>query len=120
MKTNWLDSVYTDGSRFFVTPSLPKKGEAVTIKLRMFADAPVVDVILRTRINGGEERLYMERTEEKDGLAYYEKTVLCKEDTLHYQFYLITKECIYYYTQAGISDIMPDETYDFKIVYNYL
>ena len=43
MKTNWLDSVYTDGSRFFVTPSLPKKGEAVTIKLRMFADAPVVD-----------------------------------------------------------------------------
>lgn len=119
MKTNWLDSVYTDGSRFFVTPSLPKKGEAVTIKLRMFADAPVVDVILRTRINGGEERLYMERTEEKDGLVYYEKTVLCKEDTLHYQFYLITKECIYYYTQAGISDIMPDETYDFRIVYNY-
>lgn len=40
MKTNWLDSVYTDGSRFFVTPSLSKKGEAVTIKLRMFADAP--------------------------------------------------------------------------------
>lgn len=119
MKTNWLESIYTDGSSTFVQPELPKKGEDVTIALRFFADAPVVAVILRTRINGGEERIRMEKDKEENGLVYYKAKVSCKENQLHYHFYIITGEQIYSYNQMGILEYMPEETYDFRIVYGY-
>ncbi len=119
MRTNWLESVYSDGSGQFVQPAFPKKGETVRVAIRMFAHVPVLEVLLRTRINGGEERISMVREEEKDGLVYYRANVTCKEDTLHYQFYIVTEDAIYYYNQEGISDCMPDETYDFRIVYDY-
>lgn len=119
MKTNWLESVYSDGSAQFVQPAFPKKGETVKVALRLFADVPILEVFLRTRINGGEERISMTRQEEKDGLVYYRTQVVCKENTMHYQFYLVTEDMVYYYNQAGISDCMPDESYDFRIVYDY-
>ena len=119
MQTDWLKSIYTDGSERFVQPAIPKKGEDVVISIRMFANAPVEDVMLRTRINGGEERIHMNRMKEKNGLVYYSVKVKNKEDMLHYQFYIVTKEQVFYYNQWGVSDCMPDETYDFKIVYGY-
>lgn len=119
MRTNWLESVYSDGSVQFVQSAFPKKGEAVRVALRLFADVPVQEIFLRTRINGGEERISMTREEEKNGLVYYRASVVCKEDTLHYQFYIVTEDTIYYYNQAGIFDCMPDEAYDFRIVYGY-
>ena len=119
MKTDWLESVYSDGSELFVQPALPKKGEEITVSIRFFADAPVKAVMLRTRINGGEKRIYMERSEEKNGLVYYFAKILSKEDSLHYHFFIVANEMLYYYNQAGIQEYMPDETYDFKIVYDY-
>lgn len=119
MKTNWLESVYADGSATFVKPEFPHKGEPVEIGVRMFANAPVEEVFLRTRINGGEERISMTRSEEKNGLVYYRTIVQAKEDKIHYQFYIVTKEAVYFYNQEGISDCMPDESYDFRIVYDY-
>lgn len=119
MKTDWLESVYSDGSELFVQPALPKKGEEITISIRFFVDAPVQAVMLRTRINGGEERIHMECGEEKNGFVYYSAKVRCKEDSLHYHFFIVANEMIYYYNQAGILEYMPDETYDFRIVYDY-
>lgn len=119
MKTNWLESVYSDGSGEFVQPALPKKGEEITVSIRFFADAPVKDVMLRTRINGGEERIHMVRGEEKNGLVYYYGKVCTKEDCLYYHFFIVADETIYYYNQMGILEYMPDETYDFRIVYGY-
>ena len=119
MRTNWLESVYSDGSETFVQPALPKKGEDVTVSIRFFADAPVQAVMLRTRINGGEERLHMQRGKEKDGLVYYSVKVSSKEERFHYHFYIVAEETVYYYNQLGISDYMPDETYDFSVLYDY-
>ena len=119
MKTNWLESVYSDGSGEFVQPALPKKGEVITVSIRFFADAPVKDVMLRTRINGGEERIHMVRGEEKNGLVYYYAKLCTKEDCLYYHFFIVADETIYYYNQMGILEYMPDETYDFRIVYGY-
>ena len=119
MRTNWLESVYSDGSETFVQPALPKKGEDVTVSIRFFADAPVQAVMLRTRINGGEERLHMQRGKEKNGLVYYSVKVSSKEERFHYHFYIVAEETVYYYNQLGISDYMPDETYDFSVLYDY-
>ncbi|WP_244835156.1 alpha-amylase family glycosyl hydrolase [Clostridium sp. BJN0001] len=116
---NWLNSLYSDGSKYFVSNPLPKKGEEITIKIRTFSDAPIDGIFLRTKLNGVERLFEMKDKEIKDGLCYYSCKVTCYEDMLHYHFYILTKDKIYYYTQMNITDYMPDETYDFKILYNY-
>lgn len=115
----WMNSLYTDGSKYFVSNPLPKKGEEITIKIRAFADAPIDTIFLRTKLNGVERLFEMKDKEVKDGLCYYSCNVTCYEDMLHYHFYILTNDKIYYYTQMNITDYMPDETYDFKILYNY-
>lgn len=119
MGSDWLESIYTDGSYEFVNPCLPKKGEEVKIVIRMFENAPVNDVMLRTRINGGETRIHMKIEYCKKGFAYYTAKVKCNEDRLRYQFYIVTDEKIYYYNQAGVTEYMTDEVHDFCIVYDY-
>lgn len=119
MEMDWKDSIYTDGSDAFVVPPLPKMREPVTIRLRILEDAPVVQVFLRTRINGGEERIPMCKERVSHGLQYYQATIHQTEAVLHYHFYIVTADTVYYYNQMGIGDEMPDEIYDFRIVYGY-
>ena len=56
----WLESVYSDGSAAFVSNPTPKLFETVTIRLRMYADAPVDLVVLRATPNGGELKQVVE------------------------------------------------------------
>ena len=44
----WLESIYSDGTAEFVSNPSPKLFENVTIKLRMYEDAPVKHVFLRS------------------------------------------------------------------------
>ena len=67
----WLESVYSDGSSEFVSNPCPKIGESVTVSLRMYADAPVKYVYLRSIPNGGELKIPMHRAREARGLVYW-------------------------------------------------
>ncbi len=115
----WLKSIYTDGTKYFVSNPLPKKGEEVTISIRMLDGAPIKGVILRTKLNGIEHLLAMEKYKVKNNLAYYKTSVKVYEDVLHYHFYIPTENIVYYYTQKEITTYIPDETYDFKILVDY-
>ena len=115
----WLKSIYTDGTKYFVSNPLPKKGEEVTISIRMLDGAPIKGVILRTKLNGIEHLLPMEKYKVKNNLAYYKTSVKVYEDVLHYHFYIPTENIVYYYTQKEITTYIPDETYDFKILVDY-
>lgn len=115
----WLESVYSDGTKYFVSNPLPKKGEKITIYIRIYQDAPIQHIMLRTKINGSEELLVMEKDRIENGLAYYKHDIKTYEDLLSYRFYIVTKEKIYYYTQRSITTYMPANTYDFKILLNY-
>lgn len=119
MREHWLESIYSDGSELFVNPSIPKKGQEVEIKIRLFEEVEIEAIFLRTRINGGEIRIPMERAEVKHGLVYYKTVVYSHEDAIRYQFYIVTKDKIYYYNQAGVTEYMPDEVYDFCVLYDY-
>ena len=68
---NWLESVYSDGSAEFVSNPAPKIGETVTVRLRMYEDAPVKYVYLRSVPNGGELKVPMHREKEAHGLVYW-------------------------------------------------
>lgn len=115
----WLNSVYSDGSCWFVSNPLPKKGEKITLAIQLSEKAPVTSVILRGKLNGVEQLKKMECKQKKNGLLRYEAQVQIWEKELRYQFYLLTKDCIYYYTEAGITTYIPDESRDFRILTDY-
>lgn len=115
----WLQSVYSDGSEQFVSNAVPSLKEEVTIKIRMSETAPVQQVYLRTVPNGAEQLLPMEKTFCERGLCYYQVKVTVNERVFRYQFYIVTEDTIYYYTQAQITTYIPDHTYDFKLLAEY-
>lgn len=116
----YLRSVYTDGSKYFVSNPLPKKGETIKIRLRALSGNDFSKVILFTKLDGVSIYKDMSVVERKNGLDYFECEVTCYENELHYIFYIVSEGKLYYYNQKGILDYMPSESYDFKILYDYL
>lgn len=115
----WLESVYSDGTDAFVSSPQPKLNEIVQIRLRLYADAPVRHVLVRTVPNGAE--LLIEAKYEKTicGLAYYAAELKMTEKRMQYQFYLVCDDIIYYYNQRGITTYIPEQTYDFVLLAEY-
>lgn len=116
----WLESVYSDGSALFVSDPTPKLGDTVTVRIRMYADAPVRYIFLRCAPNGGERVLKMELEKVERGLAYYAVDLPITENRIHYHFYLVCDQVIYYYTQKAITTYLPDITYDFVLLADYV
>ena len=116
---DWMKSVFTDGSRYFVSNPLPKKGETITLWLRICEWSPVRQILLRTKQNGEEAMLPMEWGYSRNGLAYFKTSATLWEDRFSYHFYLECEDWTYYYDQRGISDTPPDETADFVILTDY-
>ncbi len=115
----WLESVYSDGTNCFVSNPQPKLFEKVTVRIRMYQDAPVKHVFLRTVPNGAERLIEAQRESVKNGLAYYAAVFEMTEKRMHYQFYLVCENVIYYYNQKGITTYIPDHTYDFVLLADY-
>lgn len=121
----WLKSVYSDGTRHYVSNPLPKKGERIRIHIRMKENEQLQNVILRSREFGIERLHKMEPVKKKNGLTYYACDVVVQDSVFHYQFYLIVRdkesnqEKIYYYTQYRLTDYIPDESNDFIILADY-
>lgn len=117
---NWLESVYSDGTAEFVSNPHPKLRETVKIRIRMYADAPVTHVYLRSLPNGMEYLTEMHIVKKERGLVYYEAPLKINETKVRYQFYLVCKDAIYFYTQKEITTYVPDHTYDFKLMTDYV
>ena len=115
----WLESVYSDGTKEFVSNPQPEPGETVKIRIRMYEDAPVKYVILRTMINGAETFIEAVRCGGERGLVYYEAELKMTEKRMQYHFYLVCEKVIYYYTQKEITTYIPDHTYDFVLLADY-
>ena len=119
MKVNWQDSIYSDGSKHFVTNPTPELGEEVEIRLRVLKDAPIDDVILRGKINGNAHFFAMEKATEEGQFIYYKYQLEINQPLFHYHFIINTPEDTYYYNQLEITNYPPVEDYDFRIVTSY-
>ena len=117
---NWLESVYSDGSAEFVSNPSPRIGETVTVRLRMYEDAPVKYVYLRSVPNGGELKVPMHREKEAHGLVYWACELPIIERRTQYHFYIVCADCIYFYTQKEITTYLPEHTYDFVLLTDYV
>ncbi len=115
----WLESVYSDGTECFVSNPRPALFEIVTIYIRMYEDAPVQHVFLRTVPNGAELLIEAEKVKTEHGLAYYAAKMRVTETRMQYQFYLACKDVIYFYNQKEITTYIPDQTYDFVLLTDY-
>ena len=116
----WLESVYSDGTAEFVSNPHPKLSEVVKIRIRKYEDAPVEHVLLRSIPNGAEHLSEMKLVEKKHGLAYYETELKISENRMQYQFYLVCEKVVYFYTQKEITTYIPDHTYDFVLLADYV
>lgn len=116
---NWLESVYSDGTAEFVSSPSPKLFETVNIRIRMYEDAPVKTVLLRSIPNGAERLTEAKIVKKERGLVYYEAPLEITENRMQYQFYLVCEDVVYFYTQKEITTYLPDHTYDFVLLANY-
>lgn len=116
-----LNSIYTDGSCYFVSNPNPKKGETIRIKIRVLENKIIENILFRTRLNGEEVIIPMikENKQNNDYVEYYYVDIKTYEDILQYQFYICADK-LYFYNQRGIFEYLPNETYDFKIITDYL
>jgi len=117
---SWLESVHSDGTAAFVSNPSPKLFEEVTIRLRMYEDAPVKHVILRSMPNGMERLDDMHVAKTENGFVYYEATLKMNERRIQYHFYLVCEHIVYFYTQREITTYLPDHTYDFVLLADYV
>ena len=115
----WLESIYSDGTASFVSNPSPTLFETVTIKIRMYEDAPVKHVFIRSLHNGLENVQEMKLSKTERGLNYYEAPVKITENRIQYHFYIVCEDIIYFYTQKQITTYIPDHTYDFVLLANY-
>lgn len=116
----WLESVHSDGTASFVSNPTPALFEDVTIRLRMYEDAPVKHVILRSMPNGMERLDDMHVAKRENGFVYYETTLNMNERRIQYHFYLVCEHAVYFYTQKEITTYLPDHTYDFVLLADYV
>lgn len=115
MNDYWLESVYTDGSRFFISNPTPKRLEEFSISIRVYEEAPINAIYLASKLNGHLKIARMEKQFNKNGLSYYSTYVKCFEKVFSYQFYICAEEELYYYNQKGITKHECQDTYNFKI-----
>lgn len=118
-KNIWLNSIYSDGSKWFVSNPFPKKGDKIVISILMMKNPEVLAVFLQAKFNGVETPKKMEKSEEKDNLMRFQVEVQVFENEFKYQFYIITRKCIYYYNEGGITTYIPDESKIFRILVDY-
>lgn len=116
----WLESVYSDGTEEFVSSPSPSPGETVTVRLRVLDGAPVKYVLLRSLHNGCQEFTRMKKGEVRHGLAYYDAKLKITEERIRYYFCLVTDRAAFFYTQKGVAACLPDETYDFVLLADYV
>ncbi len=116
----WLESVHSDGTEEFVSDLSPKLFDTVQIRIRMYEDAPVRHVLLRTVPNGEDRYDEMHIVKTERGLKYYEVSLCITENRMPYQFYLLCEDRVYFYTQNGITTYVPDNTYDFVLLADYV
>ena len=118
-KYDWLKSIYSDGSKFFISNPYPKQGETIKIRLRVYHNEDLDHVLLKSKEHGRETFYEMEVVETKGNLDYYETSVTVDEEIFHYHFYLVANNDTIYYSQYRIQDYIPDEVHDFKILVDY-
>ncbi|MCR5402745.1 MAG: alpha-glycosidase [Butyrivibrio sp.] len=117
---DWLNSVYSDGTRGFLSNPHPKTGENIKVYIRFCEGAPVKNVLLWHIVNGAEAYIDMTLDHVDGGLSYYCAELRINEPRVQYHFVITTMDTVFFYTQNGITTYVPDYRHDFIILTDYI
>ncbi len=116
----WRDSVHHDGSARYVSNPYPAFGEAVTVKLRTAADAPIQAVYLRTEPDGEQHFAEMSPQAPQHGLRWWHGKLPIHEPNVHYRFVIVTQAGeVWHYGAMGLTNYEPLDRADFQILADY-
>ena len=105
------EAVFSDGTEMFLSPSEPKPGVALTIRIRTAMEN--VDKVVLV-VNGKEYP--MEQAEQDVPFDYYRKTIKTPKEKLNYYFILQRNGQICYYCRIGVRDRETCEKYPFFVL----
>ena len=115
---SWQDTVFSDGSKLFLSKSNPKVGDEVEIKIRLSKDSPINRVFLRYLRNG--ERTIVPMNGKTRGIYdIYKTSIEINQREIRYHFILLTDSRTYFYNQGGLTECILNEDYDFKIISDF-
>ena len=103
-------AVFSDETAFFRTPSRPKSGGEVQIRIRTAAHN--VDQVF---LLSGSQRILMEVEETREGFDYYRASVRLSQETLVYYFEIRTGRYTLFYNKGGVSE-WHDQDFDFTVM----
>ncbi len=108
------DAIFSDETSQYVTPAMPKKGDNVTIKLR----------VLKNNIN----KLFIVSNNSKDEVTkkyskgiftFYEYTIYNIQETFVYSFLILKNDTTLFFNKFGLSK--EEQThYNFKIIPDFI
>jgi alpha-glucosidase len=115
----WTAGVHHDGSRLYVSNSLPGAGEVVTITLRVPLDAPVEAIYLRSAPDGNGTHTPMQIARRDSISAWWTAPLAITMPRNDYRFRLLTPHGAYFYTALGISRADAPDWFDFTLLADY-
>lgn len=116
----WQDSIYSDGSKQFISNPTPKIGQTVLVSIRVWEQVALQCIFLRFKQDGLEYLEEMKPVRTENGFTYYQCGLTINSSCMNYHFYIVKDNEVFYYNQKGICSHVPDEVYDFKILGNYI
>lgn len=117
--TNWIKSIYSDGSENYISNPNPRLGEVVKVRLRIFSNAPIIKVLLRHMSNGTDVNTPMQASETSGIFTNYTCELRISQPQTNYHFIIGTTIDTYYYNQLEVTSFPPVEDYDFRIIAGY-
>ncbi len=116
IRHDWLESVFSDGSPQFVTPSFPVKGDKLKIRIRAYDSAPIEKVWLKSFSRGSLSMTAARKSKSVSPFVYYTASISCSDYCLEYCFVIQSKDGVFHYNQAGVSEGLERQSANFKLL----
>ena len=116
---SFLDTIHHDGSARYVSDPCPALGARVELRLRLAADAPVSEVLLRTTPDGESAFAYLQPGAVDGPTQWWTVEVAASMPVVNYRFLLVTTDGVWWYNAAGLHAHNPSDYADFRLLAGY-
>lgn len=116
---DWLLSIHHDGSEEYVSNQNPQIGELVRLRIRIWINAPVREIYLRTFPDGEQALQPMKKRSQIDPCQWWDTELEISQRVINYRFLIIADDGMWNYSAAGPHAYIPLDSQDFRILANY-
>ncbi len=112
----WTRTIHTDTVAPWISPATPRRGDTITIRIRVARDAPIEALHLRLILDGIDHHVEAKPEHTGERFAWYVARFSLEQQSTHFHLLIRTTDGeSYYVTRAGASSVFPTEEHDFTI-----